>query len=104
MWMTPETEDGMSAQRSYIILDEQDNVATVVRDLPCGDAVETDAGEIVMRQAIPYGHKFALREIPKGEYVVKYGAQIGRATAPISQGDHVHVHNVEDIVDEVRKK
>jgi altronate dehydratase len=102
--MTLETEDGMSEKRPYIILDEQDNVATVIRDLPCGDTVETDGGKIVTRQAIPYGHKFALWAIPKGEYVIKYGAQIGRATAPISQGDHVHVHNVEDIVDEVRKK
>jgi altronate hydrolase len=94
----------MSAKRPYIVLDEQDNVATVIRDLPSGEKVETDGGNIVVRQTIPYGHKFALREIPRGEYVVKYGAQIGRATAPIAQGDHVHVHNVEDIVDEVRKK
>ena len=56
-----------------------------------------------MRQAIPYGHKFALREIPQG-IMIKYGAQIGRATAPISKGDHVHIHNVEDIVNEVRKR
>jgi len=94
----------MSAKRPYIVLDEQDNVATVIRDLPSGDKVESEGGEIIVRQAIPYGHKFALREIPQGEYVIKYGAQIGRATAPISKGDYVHIHNVEDIVDEVRKK
>ena len=94
----------MSAKRPYIVLDEQDNVATVIRDLPSGDKVESDSGEIIARQAIPYGHKFALRKIPQGEYIIKYGAQIGRATAPISKGDHVHIHNVEDIVDEVRKK
>ena len=94
----------MTARRPYIVLSEQDNVATVVQALQTGAAVETDAGTLVIRQGIPYGHKFALREIPAGEYVVKYGAQIGRATAPILAGDHVHVHNVEDIVDEVRKR
>lgn len=94
----------MSAKRSYIVLDEQDNVATVIRDLASGDKAESESGEIILRQAIPYGHKFALRGIRQGEYVIKYGAQIGRATAPISRGDHVHIHNVEDIVDEVRKQ
>jgi altronate dehydratase len=52
---------------------------------------------------IPFGHKFALQDIPQDGYVTKYGAWIGRATLSISRGDHVHVHNVEDIVDEIRK-
>ncbi len=30
-----------------------------------------------------------------GEEVRKYGEVIGLANAPISPGDHVHVHNVE---------
>jgi len=94
----------MTTKRPYIVLSEQDNVATVVQDVSAGEAVDTDAGALAMRQRIPYGHKFALRAIPAGGYVVKYGAQIGRATAQILAGDHVHVHNVEDIVDEVRKR
>ena len=94
----------MPAKRPYIILDEQDNVATTIQDLQAGEAVETDTGEVTLTQAIAYGHKFALQDIPKGAYIVKYGAQIGRATTAIAQGAHVHVHNVEDIVDEVRKR
>jgi hypothetical protein len=94
----------MPAKRPYIILDEHDNVATTIRDLQAGEAVETDKGRVTLTQAIAYGHKFALQDIPKGEYIIKYGAQIGRATAAIAQGAHVHVHNVEDIVDEVRKR
>jgi altronate dehydratase small subunit len=94
----------MPANRPYIVLDEQDNVATAILDLQAGEKLETEGGKITLTQAIAYGHKFALHDIPKGDYIVKYGAQIGRATAAISQGDHVHVHNVEDIVDEVRKK
>ncbi len=94
----------MRTDKPYIVLDKQDNVATVVRALAKGEIVETDGGPVTVRQPIPYGHKFALREISAGDYVVKYGAQIGRATALICGGDHVHVHNVEDIVDEVRKR
>jgi altronate dehydratase len=94
----------MSAKQPYIILDEQDNVATAILDLQAGQKIGTEGKEITLTQAIPYGHKFALQNIRKGDYVIKYGAQIGRATAAISKGEHVHVHNVEDIVDEVRKK
>jgi len=94
----------MPAKRPYIILDEHDNVATAILALQAGDTVETDTGEVRLTQAIDYGHKFALQDIPEGAYIIKYGAQIGRATTAIAQGAHVHVHNVEDIVDEVRKQ
>jgi hypothetical protein len=36
----------------------------------------------------------ARRAIAPGETVLKYGAPIGSATAPIAPGEHVHVHNV----------
>lgn len=40
------------------------------------------------------GHKYALRDIAEGENVIKYGMPIGRASAPIPRGGHVHVHNL----------
>ena len=40
-------------------------------------------------------HKIAIRDIPKGEPVVKYGEHIGIASQDIRTGEHVHVHNVE---------
>ena len=93
----------MRGTRRYVVVDEKDNVATAVEALKRGEVVETDAGKIKLLGDIPEGHKFALYKIPKGGYVVKYGEWIGRATAVISAGEHTHVHNVEDIVDEVRK-
>jgi hypothetical protein len=93
----------MSANKQYIIIDPKDNVATAIVSLKAGEKMETEQGEITLLHDITGGHKFALRDIPKGVDVIKYGAQIGRATTSISKGDHVHVHNVEDIVDEVRK-
>lgn len=51
--------------------------------------------EIVLLNTIPFGHKIALREIAKGEDVVKYGEVIGRATQDIDIGEYVHIHNVE---------
>lgn len=43
---------------------------------------------------IPAGHKVALRDIKKGENVVKYGFPIGHATTDIAKGDWVHTHNI----------
>ena len=40
------------------------------------------------------GHKYALRDIAKGENIIKYGNPIGHATQDIKKGDHVHTHNV----------
>ncbi len=93
----------MAEQQHYIIIDAADNVATAITDLHAGEEMAAERGGVVLAGDIPFGHKFALVEIPQGEYVIKYGAQIGRATAFVAQGDHVHVHNVEDIVDQVRK-
>jgi altronate hydrolase len=51
-------------------------------------AVETNPA------AARFGHKFALRDIPKGGAVIKYGHPIGFAAADIPQGGHVHTHNL----------
>ena len=40
------------------------------------------------------GHKSALRDIAKGEDVIKYGYPIGFATADIAKGEAVHSHNM----------
>ena len=40
------------------------------------------------------GHKYARRDIAKGENIIKYGNPIGHATADIKAGEHVHTHNV----------
>lgn len=49
---------------------------------------------------IPAGHKLALCPIAAGEYVIKYGQVIGRATQDIAPGDWVHTHNVASHLDE----
>lgn len=43
---------------------------------------------------IPIGHKLALKALSVGDTVIKYGTDIGKVTAPIKQGEHLHVHNV----------
>ena len=84
--------------RSVIVLDLRDNVATALRDLAAGEVVEASvasgAATVALRDAVEFGHKFALRAIAQGAPVVKYGTTIGVATRAIGPGESVHVHNV----------
>ncbi len=60
-----------------------------------GWIMETD-GTVTIRamEDIPLGHKLALRDVEKGETILKYGHDIGKAVADIPRGHHAHVHNV----------
>ncbi len=40
------------------------------------------------------GHKYALKDIKKGEEIVKYGFPVGVAICDISKGERVHSHNL----------
>ncbi|WP_448535027.1 UxaA family hydrolase [Pseudothermotoga sp.] len=81
-----------------IAFSKKDNVATAIKDLPKGQRVTVALGEekltVELLEDVPFGHKFALVDIPQGGQVVKYGEAIGVATMNISKGQHVHVHNV----------
>jgi len=76
----------------------EDNVAVVLDGAHTGEwiSVEGDGEGFRLRAAgtIPPGHKVALRPIAPGEDVIRYGYSIGKATGPISPGEHVHIHNV----------
>jgi altronate dehydratase small subunit len=72
-----------------------DAVATAIDDLQPGRSFTVDGRAIELAEEVPFGHKFALRDIDEGEEVHKYGYVIGRATEPIAAGAWVHVHNVE---------
>lgn len=41
------------------------------------------------------GHKYALRDLPAGETVIKYGNPIGHLTRDVRKGEHIHSHNME---------
>lgn len=80
--------------QSALRLHPRDNVALALAPLSPGAEVVVEGERVRVLEPIPYGHKFALRFIPKGGRVIKYGHPIGRAIRPITPGEHVHVHNV----------
>jgi altronate dehydratase small subunit len=78
-----------------IVLHPADNVATALDDIQPGEIVQTRDHKVTAAQAVPFGHKIALRGIARGAVITKYGESIGCAAADIAEGQLVHVHNVE---------
>ncbi|GAA1976025.1 altronate dehydratase family protein [Isoptericola halotolerans] len=78
-----------------LVLREGDDVAVATRDLAPDDrAVAPDGTAVVVLDAVPRGHKIALRQVAVGAPVRKYGQVIGVATADVAPGAHVHSHNL----------
>ena len=86
--------------KKVFVVEKEDNVGTAVGDqIMVGDTVGSEGrvtdATITAHDNIPYGHKIALVDIPKGGQVTKYALSIGSALSDIKAGDHVHIHNVE---------
>ncbi|MDR2447283.1 MAG: altronate dehydratase family protein [Treponema sp.] len=81
-----------------------DTVAVALEPLEKGEtaAIEDAFGgaPVVCADDIPSGHKIALKDIEKGEKVVKYGHPIGKASQAIPAGAHVHTHNLQTLLAE----
>lgn len=90
------------SQSGYVVKQE-DNVATALGYLKRGRITLAGKGaadgSIEVSEDIAFGHKFAVRDIPAGSPVVKYGAVIGTATQDIRRGMHVHLHNMKSNFD-----
>ena len=80
---------------------QEDNVAVALEDLEAGDTIAVRKGgsatSIIVKEPVPFGHKFALEGIEAGADVTKYGGFIGKATKAIAAGEHVHVHNIKGV-------
>jgi (2R)-sulfolactate sulfo-lyase subunit alpha len=85
----------------FIVHDKADTVGVAVAEDIQPDASLTgwimETNETITLDAldaVPLGHKIALRDIRTGETVLKYGYDVGCAVADIPKGRHVHVHNL----------
>ena len=92
------TADTQSSETGAIVLDPADDVAVLVAAVEAGAFVKVSGPNgplsLTVRQTLPMGHKIALRALPAGSPVRKYGEVIGRLTEPVAAGDHVHIHNL----------
>ena len=85
----------------FVLHDAKDTVAVVVVEgVKAGMALngwimdEDRMTSVQAQQDIPIGHKVALADMATGDTVIKYGIDMGKVVAPISAGQHAHVHNI----------
>lgn len=77
-----------------LLLDGRDNVLVATTRIRAGETVAIAGSRVTLPADLPIGHKIARKAIATGDRIVKYGAPIGSAIAPIAVGALVHVHNV----------
>ena len=84
----------------FLIHETADNVGVAVIDF---EAVNDCDGRNLSNnqplkahseEAIPLGHKLALKDFAVGDHVTKYGCVIGTIVQPVKAGHHVHTHNL----------
>ena len=86
-----------------ILVHPADNVAVVREPLSAGTSIKLAEGEIVEIAAhIDPGHRFALRDILRGGYVLQYGQPIGTSLG-IACGQPVTHDNMSDHVPTIRE-
>ncbi|MFP4580887.1 MAG: UxaA family hydrolase [Candidatus Sumerlaeia bacterium] len=85
-------EKGEEMQK-LLTIHPDDNVAVALASLEKGLSIDA----ITIAEDIPFAFKIAVKDIPAGDAVIKYGETIGLATRDIQAGALVHVHNIRSL-------
>lgn len=80
--------------KEFLQITEQDNVVVALRDFKKDEVIHVNDTDIKLLDDIARGHKIAIKNINKGETVVKYGFSIGIAKEDIKVGEYIHSHNL----------
>ncbi len=83
----------MAEKSNSMIINPKDSVAVAFRQIKAGEDLDAVA-DIKIKENVPMAHKIAVKQIEKGEAVLKYGQSIGIATETIPPGSWVHTHNL----------
>lgn len=85
-----------------IIVDPKDNVAVVKAEtIPCLEVELPDNRVVQLQAVVPPGHRFAIKDIPSGQFVLQFGQPIGTSLG-IRAGEQITVENMTNDVPVVR--
>ena len=87
-------------EQRILKIDTKDNIGVATANLELGTiygVISTDE-TVMTKAAITFGHKIALVSVAPGEEIVKYGEVIGHARGAIEQGEHIHTHNLDNLI------
>ncbi len=84
----------MFFMNKLIQIHPSDNVLIIRSSILPGDKELIGDISILFTMPLGLGHKIAVKNIMKGEQIIKYGVPIGSALQNIKIGDHIHLHNM----------
>ena len=79
-----------------------DNVIVALDHLAAGEEVKLESTTLLIKQNIPFKHKFAQQDLQPGDSIIMYGVRVGKAVSPIRQGEAITVQNIHHDAEEYR--
>jgi altronate hydrolase len=81
-------------QDKVLRLDPKDTIVIALTDLKQGDSVRVGGETFVLATDVSAKHKFAAKSFAPGDPIFMYGVMVGRASAPIRQGEAITTMNI----------
>lgn len=81
-------------QATYLKINPADSVVVCLSPKKKGDMMVVDGCQITINQDTPAGHKVLIKDVAKGENIIKYGYPIGHAITNLRAGDWVNEDNL----------
>ena len=82
-------------QATFLKINPADTVFVCLQAKKKGDVVEVGGTQVILNQDTPAGHKVLIRDVKKGENIIKYGYPIGHARQDLKSGDWVNEDNLQ---------
>ena len=79
---------------TYLKINPADSVVVCLCAKQKGEIIEVDGQRITINQDTPAGHKILIKDVEKGEDIIKYGYPIGHAQQALKAGDWVNEYNL----------
>ena len=91
-------------QQRVLQLNSRDNVLVALSDLRKGERITFSGSSYTLVTDVPAKHKFATESLAPGGNILMYGVLVGKAMAPVAQGEIITPHNTHHEVAEYHQK
>lgn len=81
-------------QATYLKINPADSVVVCLSPKKKGEIIEVDGISVTINQDTPAGHKVLIKDVAKGQNIIKYGYPIGHALQDLKAGDWVNENNL----------
>lgn len=79
---------------TYLKINPADSVVVCLQPKKKGETITVDGKTVILNQDTPAGHKVLIKDVQKGEDIIKYGYPIGHAKQDLKAGDWVNENNL----------